>query len=265
MENVTCKSCQKSFGAYPSEVKKGRKYCSRACVPGKPPISIDCSTCGTRFKRDFCLVKRAAANFCSKKCRRPSEETKRSLKFINTGKGNPQFGKKLSEEHKKAIGIASAGNKYALGYRFTQEQKDAFGEMRRGLKRTEETNTKMSVAQKVLRSSPGWVGRFSGEKHWNYISDRSKLKKKQERNDSAYQDWRKSVRDRDGWLCKMANGDCLGKVVAHHILPWRDFVELRYEINNGITLCRFHHPLKRVDEMRLSPYFHSLLVNETKI
>ena len=28
---------------------------------------------------------------------------------------------------------------------------------------------------------------------------------------------------------------------AHHILPWR-IVELRYNINNGITLCQFHHP-----------------------
>lgn len=100
------------------------------------------------------------------------------------------------------------------------------------------------------------------EFHPRYKSDRSTLAKRQERNDSAYKEWRKSVRDRDGWLCKMANGDCLGKVVAHHILPWAKFPELRYELNNGITLCNFHHPRKREDEMRLSPYFQSLLVNE---
>lgn len=96
-----------------------------------------------------------------------------------------------------------------------------------------------------------------------WITDRSQLAKKQERNDSAYQEWRKSVRDRDGWVCKMSNGDCLGKVVAHHILPWAKFPELRYETNNGITLCRFHHPRKRADEMKLSPYFQSLVTSNS--
>ncbi len=104
-----------------------------------------------------------------------------------------------------------------------------------------------------------------GRKAWNYIENRNLLAKTQERNDSAYQEWRKSVRGRDGWRCKMANVDCLEKVVAHHILPWAKFPELRYEINNGITLCVFHHPRKRSDEMRLSPFFQSLLINETSI
>ncbi len=102
-----------------------------------------------------------------------------------------------------------------------------------------------------------------GENNWKWFADRSLLVKKQERGDSAYKEWRKSVRDRDGWECKMSNGDCLGKVVAHHILPWAKFPELRYEVNNGITLCSFHHPRKRAEEMQLSPYFQSLLINET--
>ncbi len=105
------------------------------------------------------------------------------------------------------------------------------------------------------------ASKMRGASNPKWIADRTQLVKKQERNDSAYQEWRKSVRDRDGWVCKMSNGDCLGKVVAHHILPWRDFVELRYEINNGITLCRFHHPRKRADEMKLSPYFQSLVTS----
>jgi len=102
-----------------------------------------------------------------------------------------------------------------------------------------------------------------GEKNPAWIADRTKLVKKQERNDSAYKDWRKSVRDRDGWKCKISNGDCLGKVVAHHILPWRDYPELRYEPNNGITLCRFHHPRKRTEEMKLSPYFTELVMSNS--
>ena len=50
-----------------------------------------------------------------------------------------------------------------------------------------------------------------------------------------------------------------GKLEAHHILSWSKFPELRYEVNNGITLCHFHHPRKRNDEMTLSPFFQSLV------
>lgn len=107
----------------------------------------------------------------------------------------------------------------------------------------------------------GWEKR--GSEHHRWIFDRNKLAKRQERNDSAYKEWRKSVRDRDDWKCKMRNDQCDGKVVAHHILPWAKFPELRYQINNGITLCRFHHPRKRDDEMKLSPFFQSLVVSNS--
>ncbi len=50
-----------------------------------------------------------------------------------------------------------------------------------------------------------------------------------------------------------------GKVIAHHILGWSAYPELRYEINNGITLCHFHHPKKRIDEGRLIPIFQKLV------
>lgn len=98
-----------------------------------------------------------------------------------------------------------------------------------------------------------------GEKCYNYIKDRSKLVKKQERNDPAYKEWRMSVWLRDNFKCKIANPDCKGKIEAHHILGWSEFVELRYEINNGITLCHAHHPRKRAEEKRLSPYFQNLV------
>ena len=51
---------------------------------------------------------------------------------------------------------------------------------------------------------------------------------------------------------------------SNHILGYEKFPELRYEINNGITLCRFHHPRKRDEEMKLSPYFQSLVVSNSK-
>ncbi len=47
--------------------------------------------------------------------------------------------------------------------------------------------------------------------------------------------------------------------IVHHILGFTAYPELRYEINNGITLCQAHHPLKRAEEKRLAPVFQELV------
>ena len=98
-----------------------------------------------------------------------------------------------------------------------------------------------------------------GENNSRWIKDRSKLKKRQERNDSAYWNWAMSVKKRDNWKCKINNEDCSGKVIAHHILSWSKYPELRYEINNGITLCQAHHPRTRAEEKRLGSLFQTLV------
>lgn len=106
---------------------------------------------------------------------------------------------------------------------------------------------------------------MSGANNARWISDRTKLAKlsngNEYRNSPAHKEWSRDVKNRDGWKCRISNGDCSGQIVAHHILPWRDYENLRYEPNNGITLCRFHHPRKRVDEMKLSPYFQQLVMS----
>ena len=103
------------------------------------------------------------------------------------------------------------------------------------------------------------IKRYSGENHYLWIKDRNKLSKRQERNDMSYKEWRIMVWKRDRFKCKINNEDCSGKIVAHHILPWSKFPELRYEVNNGITLCQHHHPRKRNDEIRLIPEFNKLV------
>lgn len=118
--------------------------------------------------------------------------------------------------------------------------RSCFNSTRIGVKHTEEHN-------------------LSGENHWNWKEDRTQLAKRQERNDMAYKEWRRQVWVRDNYKCKIGNCDCKGKIIAHHILGWSLFPELRYEVNNGITLCQFHHPLKRNDEKNLSPYFQELV------
>ena len=63
-----------------------------------------------------------------------------------------------------------------------------------------------------------------------------------DRRNSVYKNWRIDVFERDGFTCQKCgffNG--IGKkrrdLNAHHIVGWTESIELRYEIENGITLC----------------------------
>ena len=97
-------------------------------------------------------------------------------------------------------------------------------------------------------------------KHPRYIKDRTKLVVNEKKHlDTNYKNWMLNVKSRDSWKCKISNKDCNGRLEAHHILNWVEYPELRYEINNGITLCHAHHPRKRAEEKRLSPYFMELV------
>lgn len=54
-----------------------------------------------------------------------------------------------------------------------------------------------------------------------------------------YRKWRTSVFERDNWICQICGSK--GFVQGHHIKSWANFPKLRYEINNGISLCKKCH------------------------
>ena len=99
----------------------------------------------------------------------------------------------------------------------------------------------------------------AGSKNWRWISDRSKLVNQNERNNYKYIAWTISVKKRDNYKCRIPDINCNGRLEVHHILGWTQYVELRYKINNGITLCHAHHPRARSEEKRLIPFFQELV------
>ena len=101
----------------------------------------------------------------------------------------------------------------------------------------------------------------TGNKSGHWIKDRTKLKTgRTQAYDGRYIEWMKQVKNRDKWKCRISNEDCSGRLEAHHILPWSQSPELRYEVNNGISLCHYHHPRKREEEKRLIPVFQEMVL-----
>jgi len=72
-------------------------------------------------------------------------------------------------------------------------------------------------------------------------------------------EWRKLVFKRDNYTCQHC-GKRGGKLDADHIKPWALYPELRFELNNGRTLCRPCH-------LKTDTWGHrtSVKVKETKI
>ncbi len=151
-------------------------------------------------------------------------------------------GKKHTEETKKKMSA------WQIGGRLSEEHKRKLKERKKYI--SLETRKKISSARK---------GKYIGENSPFWIKDRNKLAKRQKRNDMAYKEWHKQVLLRDNFKCKIKNKDCEGRLEVHHILAWSSYPKLRYQINNGITLCHAHHPRKRSDEAKLSPFFQKLV------
>lgn len=85
--------------------------------------------------------------------------------------------------------------------------------------------------------------RHVGENHPNWKG--GIMKGRKDRNLSIYKEWRLAVFGRDRYTC-MACGDRNGRghtvvLEADHIKSWTDYPDLRYEVDNGRTLCRPCH------------------------
>ena len=80
----------------------------------------------------------------------------------------------------------------------------------------------------------------SGPTSINWNSSLTDEERAVSRNYDEYRKWRKTVYERDSYTCV----SCMnlgGSLVAHHLESYGDNLDLRTEIDNGVTLCKTCH------------------------
>jgi len=200
---------------------RGNMYCSRFCF-GK----------GNRIKQ----IGENGPMFGKKH----TSETIEKMKENRRGVNNTMYGKKHSDITKKKISIALSnpsketrikiglchvGNKNWLGKKHSIDSKIKIGDALRNKKRplfSDITIKRMSDAQRGEKNNM-WKG---GITPINKIIRTSK----------EYNIWRDKVFKRDGYKCQMCP-QVGGKLHADHVKPFAYYPELRFDVNNGRTLC----------------------------
>lgn len=154
-------------------------------------------------------------------------------------------GRKHSEKSKRVMSELAKGRIRSLASRLKQSvTMSGENHIYFGKKRSPETVTKMSSSLKIAMNKPQLRERLSlkkrGSKAPNWKGGITVVNKAI-RNSFEYTSWRRSVFQRDNFICT-ACGDRGGKghsvkLNADHIKPFSLYPELRFELSNGRTLC----------------------------
>lgn len=143
--------------------------------------------------------------------------------------------RKLTDEHKKKIGAKSKWHK------LSQEAKEKIRQAHIWKKRTYEQIKRLSDAHKWKKSPIKNIPRphKSWENHWNWKGGISSENKRIRRS-IKYRLWREAIFTRDNYICQK----CKAKWIylhPHHICWYAEHPDLRFSIDNWITLCKKCH------------------------
>ncbi len=132
---------------------------------------------------------------------------------------NPEYKRHMSEIHKGQVSSMK-------GKHHSKETKERISKQLIGRRLSEATKKKIGEVER-------------GERHWNWKGGITPINIKI-RTGPETKKWRNSVFARDDWTCQKCGKRGI-ELRAHHILIFSQHPELKFTINNGITLCKSCH------------------------
>lgn len=194
-------------------------------------LEKECLQCGKTFKKKSSTSFKqwlSASIFCSRRC---AQLSRKGIKLLHLAEY--QFSKGFTPANKGKKDPASSIRMRRDNPMKRHDIKLKSSLSHRGKRHSAETRRKMSAAQKLVVSS----GNHNFYKHGKSSAN------KMARKNVEYKIWRSAVFQRDGWLCQTCRLRENNKLHAHHIKSWADYPELRFDVENGVTLCEDCHKL----------------------
>ncbi len=142
---------------------------------------------------------------------------------------DPDYRKHMVEVHKGKIISVEHRQKMSEGIRSRYKNDPSYRE-------------KISKASKKVWQNPEYrekiLRKLLGEKY-EHLGRKSNYTKKI-KSSRQYKRWRKQIFERDDYTCQLC-GQRGGKLEPHHIYEFSLYPNKRFDVNNGITLCRKCH------------------------
>lgn len=222
MKSKICLTCGITFKSKYAD----QKFCSHKCygisLRGKlsgrwlnqQPFKEKrtCPTCGEKF-----IVTGDIRNqiYCSRDCYHKSPKIRKIRSLCRRGENN------TSKKEKIKLKISKSIKKY------WQIHPNNYG-------MSGKHHTLKTI--ELLRNIP----HPSGSEHHNWKGGITE-EQQRARNSEKYEQWRTTVLKRDNYTCQ--NPECKSKnnLIAHHLLSFAKYPELRFDVDNGLTLCRTCH------------------------
>lgn len=153
-------------------------------------------------------------------------EWKENLRIAGEKRRGKCFNPPMSEHQKQRIREVNSKPK-------TEEHKRKIAETLKGRKNPDHSKR---MKERMAKYGNPNKGKKTGKIPWN---KGKKYAKSTLRSSTLSREWAKKVKERDGWKCTKCGSQ--KNLHAHHIVPWKEKKELRFDVNNGITVCNSCH------------------------
>lgn len=209
-------------------------------------IKIICDYCGKIFERRWNYYIKTHSVIDKDSCYDCCQNKREDTNTVKYGKKNPMEIDDFKENQKKSLiekyGVDNVFKLESVKEIIRNVNLEKYGET--SFTKTEEYREK---TRNTCVSKYGETSHMKTEKYKEMFSgENSPVWKggvhdeRWDRLQPKYKSWRFRVFERDNFICQK----CLVHpqyLEAHHILNWKDNIDLRYEVDNGISFCQDCH------------------------